>query len=48
MPKFSIAEIEETGGTGYPPEFAGDVDGRLVRRLTAPDGLTQFGVNLVR
>lgn len=48
MPKFSIAGIEEIGGTGYPPEFAGVVDGRLVRRLTAPAGLTQFGVNLVR
>ncbi|RKR03815.1 cupin domain-containing protein [Maricaulis maris] len=48
MPKFAVSDIQESSGTGYPPEFAGVVDGRLVRRLTGPAGLSQFGVNLVR
>jgi len=48
MPKFSLADIAETGGSGYPPEFADVVDGRVVRRLTNAAGLSQFGVNLVR
>jgi len=48
MPKFTLDDIVEAGGSSYPPEFAGVVDGRLVRRLTDPAGLSQFGVNLVR
>ena len=48
MTKFSLDDIAETGGTGYPPEFADVVDGRVARRLTGPAGLSQFGVNLVR
>jgi len=32
--------------TGYPPEFAGSVDGRIKRALGDAGGLSQFGVNL--
>jgi len=48
MRKFAVTDIEESGGTGYPPEYADVVEGRLSRRLTGPAGLSQFGVNLVR
>jgi len=33
-------------GTGYPPEFAPSVDGRIKRALGDAGGLSQFGVNL--
>ena len=48
MAKFAASDIEEITGTGYPAELADVVKERYFRRLTAPAGLTQFGVNLVR
>lgn len=44
----AAAEIEEKGGTAYPPPFRAAVAGRFSRRLGDAFGLTQFGVNLVR
>jgi uncharacterized cupin superfamily protein len=48
MPKFSVDDIEEGTGTGYPAALADVVRERYFRRLAGPAGLTQFGVNLVR
>jgi uncharacterized cupin superfamily protein len=44
----AITDIEERGGTSYPPPFRDAVAGRTARRLGEAFGLTQFGVNLVR
>jgi uncharacterized cupin superfamily protein len=44
----AATEIEEKGGTAYPPPFRAAVAGRFSRRLGDAFGLTQFGVNLVR
>ncbi|RMG12764.1 MAG: cupin domain-containing protein [Deltaproteobacteria bacterium] len=41
------ATVEGRRGTAYPPPFDRGFEGRVKRRLTAPLGLTQFGVNLV-
>lgn len=47
MPRIDLAAIEQTGRTGYPPEYAGAVAGRWVRRLGPASGLTDFGVSHV-
>lgn len=44
----AATEIEEKGGTAYPPPFRAAVTGRFSRRLGDAFGLTQFGVNFVR
>ncbi|VXC90971.1 cupin domain-containing protein [Sphingomonas sp. AX6] len=47
MPKLSLDTIPQTNATGYPPKYAGAVEGRLYRRLAPPSGLTDFGVSHV-
>jgi len=47
MPKIDLDSITQTNTTGYPPEFAGVVQGRWYRRLGPPTGLTDFGVSHV-
>ena len=47
MTKLDLGAIPDRAGTGYPPEFAGIVDGRTYQRLGEAGGLTQFGVNVV-
>ena len=42
----AATDLQEKGGTGYPPEFAVRVEGRARRRLGNAFGLTNFGVNL--
>lgn len=44
----AASEVEERGGTAYPPPFRAAVAGRFSRRLGDHFGLTQFGANLVR
>ena len=48
MIKFTLEDVEETGGTGYPEEYGGPCLKRMVRRLAPAAQLTQFGVNIVR
>jgi uncharacterized cupin superfamily protein len=48
MPKLDLDAIGEVSRTGYPPPYDRDVAGRWYRRLTAPAGLVDFGVNLCR
>jgi uncharacterized cupin superfamily protein len=48
MPKIDIASLPFDTGTGYPPQYAKDVQGRIRQRLGNAAGLTQFGVNLCR
>lgn len=48
MPKLDRAAIPEVSKTGYPEPYSRDVAGRFYRRLTAPGGLSDFGVNLCR
>ncbi len=45
---FEMSSVPETTGSSYPDELKYITDKRFVRRLTAPAGLTNFGVNLVR
>jgi uncharacterized cupin superfamily protein len=47
MPKVDLEKIEQTNRTGYPAPFDQDVQGRWVRRLAPPSGLTDFGVSHV-
>lgn len=47
MPKIDLDAIPQTNRTGYPPIYAGEVQGRLYRRLAAPAGLVDFGVSHV-
>ena len=47
MPKIHLDDIAQTNKTGYPPEFAGVVQGRWYRRLAPATGLTDFGVSHV-
>lgn len=47
MPKFDLEQVPPVSSTGYPPEFAKAVAGRLAQRLTKPLGLEDFGVNIV-
>lgn len=47
MPKFDLEQVPPIFSTGYPPEFAKAVAGRLVQRLTKPTALKDFGVSIV-
>ena len=43
MPKIDLEAIPQTNRTGYPPPYDGPVEGRWVRRLAGPGGLTVMG-----
>jgi uncharacterized cupin superfamily protein len=47
MPKLNLDDFPQTNATGYPPQYAGPVQGRLYRRLGPPSGLTDFGASHV-
>ena len=47
MPKLDLDQIPQTNATGYPPEYAGAVQGRWYRKLMGPTGLTDFGASHV-
>ena len=47
MPKLDLDSIEQTNRTGYPAPYAGEMSGRLYRRLAPAAGLTDFGVSHV-
>jgi len=47
MPKLDLDAIPQTNATGYPPEFAGPVQGRWYRRLAPASGITDFGYSHV-
>jgi uncharacterized cupin superfamily protein len=47
MPKLDLAAIPQTNATGYPPEYAGVVQGRHYRRLAPASGLADFGASHV-
>ena len=47
MPKLDLEAIEQTNATGYPPEYAGVVQGRWYRRLAPAAGLSDFGASHV-
>jgi uncharacterized cupin superfamily protein len=47
MPKLDLAAIPQTNTTGYPAPFAGEVQGRWVRRLAPAAGLTELGASHV-
>ncbi|WP_150291644.1 cupin domain-containing protein [Sphingobium estronivorans] len=47
MPRIDLAAVAQSDRTGYPPEYAGAVAGRWVRRLGPASGLSQFGVSHV-
>ncbi|MBX7539728.1 cupin domain-containing protein [Qipengyuania sphaerica] len=47
MPKLDLDAIPQTNATGYPPEYAGAVQGRHYRRLAPASGLTDFGASHV-
>ena len=47
MPKIDIDAIPQTNATGYPTEYAQEVQGRWYRRLAPASGLTDFGVSHV-
>lgn len=47
MPKLDLETIEQTNATGYPPEYAGAVQGRWYRRLAVASGLSDFGASHV-
>ena len=47
MPKLILDEIEQTNATGYPPLYAGEVQGRWYRRMAPASGITDFGASHV-
>lgn len=47
MPKLVLDAFPATNATGYPPIYAGEVQGRWYRRLGPASGLSQFGVSRV-
>ncbi len=47
MPKLDLEAIPQTNATGYPPIYAGEVEGRWYRRLAPAAGLEDFGVSHV-
>jgi len=47
MPKLNLAEIPQTNATGYPPVYAGVIEGRWYRRLAPAAGLEDFGASHV-
>jgi uncharacterized cupin superfamily protein len=47
MPKINLDSIPQTNATGYPPDYAGEVQGRWYRRLGPASGISEFGVSHV-
>jgi uncharacterized cupin superfamily protein len=47
MPKINLESVPQTNATGYPPPFAGAVQGRWYRRLAPATGISDFGVSHV-
>lgn len=47
MPKINLDAIPQTNATGYPPQYASEVQGRWYRRLAPASSLTDFGVSHV-
>lgn len=47
MPKIDLDAIPPSNATGYPPEYAAEVQGRWYRRLGPVSGLTDFGASHV-
>ncbi len=47
MPRIDLMTTQQTNATGYPAPYAAAVDGRWVRRLGPPNGLSDFGVSHV-
>ena len=47
MPKIDLDAIPQSNSTGYPPPWDRDVEGRWVRRLAAPAGLSVMGASHV-
>lgn len=47
MPKLDLDEIPQTNATGYPPAYAGAVQGRWYRRLAPASGIADFGASHV-
>lgn len=47
MPKLDLDAIPQTNATGYPPQYAGAVQGRQYRRLAPASGLADFGASHV-
>jgi len=47
LPKLDLDTIPQTNATGYPPHYAGVVQGRWYRRLAPAAGLADFGVSHV-
>lgn len=47
MPKLDLYAIPQDNRTGYPPEYADVVQGRLYRRLAPVAGLSDFGASHV-
>jgi uncharacterized cupin superfamily protein len=47
MPKLDLDLFPQTNATGYPADYAGEVQGRWYRRLGPASGLSQFGVSHV-
>lgn len=47
MPKLDLDAIPQTNATGYPPQYAAEVQGRWFRRLSPAAGLRDFGASHV-
>ena len=47
MPKLDLDAIPQTNATGYPPDYAGVVQGRWYRRLAPVSGIADFGFSHV-
>jgi uncharacterized cupin superfamily protein len=47
LPKLDLDTIPQTNATGYPPQYAGEVQGRWYRRLAPASGITDFGFSHV-
>ena len=47
MPKLDLDAIPQVSRTGYPPIYAGEVQGRWFRRLSSAAGLHDFGTSHV-
>ncbi len=47
MPKLDLDSIPQTNATGYPPDYAGKVQGRWYRRMAPASGITDFGYSHV-
>lgn len=47
MPKVDLDAIPQINVTGYPPQYAGAVQGRWYRRLAPATGISDFGASHV-